>query len=152
MITVKQIVKKAGVSRSAFYNYFHDKYHLMEKLREKIISKLLAFYEPKNRMKYLSSKVVTRQICHHVFQYKNFYKHELNQHAQVQWISEMLAEKLGEVYGDKSYAIFAGYGTVGYLTHWIKSNFEMEPEEVADELLKIGFTNWAKMVKNIASH
>lgn len=143
-ITVKEIVIKAGVSRSTFYLHFQDKYHLMDCLRERITSGLLAYYEARDNTDVLTIQAITLQICQHVFRYKSFYKHELNQPEQLQQLSELLAKRLGQAYKDKSYAIFAGYGTTGYLTYWMNGNFEINPEEAAEQLVKIGMTDWSR--------
>lgn len=146
-ITVKQIVMKAGVSRSTFYIHFEDKYQLMDCLRETITSKFLAYYETNGKTKDKADlptiQSITLLICRHISKYRNFYKHELNQPIFTQKLCEQLAEKLVHVFEDKSYAIFASYGTIGYLSHWVKDNHEMDPEEAAKQLIKIGMTNWS---------
>lgn len=43
-ITVKEIVKRAGISRSTFYVYYYDKYDLLDQLSKDIINEFLAFY------------------------------------------------------------------------------------------------------------
>lgn len=143
-ISVKNIVTKAGISRSTFYIHFHDKYHLMDCLREDITSKFLAYYEGTDRKISSSVQATTLQICKHIFQYQHFYKHEFNHPAYTQNLSDLLAERLGQVYEDKSYAIFASYGTIGYLTYWVKGNLGMKPEEAAEQLGRIGMTDWSR--------
>ena len=44
-ISVSQIVKKAGISRSTFYLHFLDKYDLMDKLTKHITDEFLSHYQ-----------------------------------------------------------------------------------------------------------
>lgn len=44
-ITVKEIVKRAGISRSTFYVYYYDKFDLLEQLSKDIIIEFIAFYQ-----------------------------------------------------------------------------------------------------------
>lgn len=64
----------------------------------------------------------------------------------MQKLSNKLATHLLKVYGDQDYAIFASYGTIGYLSFWVKDEFLISPTEVAEKLLKIGFTNWTGLL------
>lgn len=143
-ITVKQIVEKAGISRSAYYTHFEDKYKLMDCLRREITFKFISFYSGEGETVTTSIHAITKQICQHIFQYRNFYKHEFNHPEYTQQLSDLLTDRLEEVYKDRSYATFASYGTIGYLTHWVKGNFLMKPAEAAEELVKIGMTDWSK--------
>jgi AcrR family transcriptional regulator len=146
-ISVKEIVTKAGISRSTFYLHFQDKHELMEFVREKITTRFLTFYEINQNDKVLgvlSIQTITLNICKHINEYRSFYQHELENPEYTQKLSHALAERLTEVYGDKSYAIFAGFGTIGYLSFWVKGNFQINPQQAAEELMKIGITDWSK--------
>ncbi|WP_158591829.1 TetR family transcriptional regulator [Oceanobacillus halophilus] len=143
-IFVKEIVRKAGISRSTFYIHFQDKYELMNYLREDITSRFLAFYDRDREADFLSIKTTTLHICHHIFQYRYFYQHEFNLPEYTRKLSDALAEKLGKVYEDRGYAIFASFGTIGYLTYWVKGNFSMDLEKAAEDLAKIGVTDWSR--------
>lgn len=144
-ITVKEIVNKAGISRSTFYLHFLDKYDLIEKVREALTTSFLSFYQENPTD--TSSKTIadiTRGICNHVFHYRNFYKHELKHAEYIQQLSSALSEMLMSAYRDKSYAIFASYGTIGYLKYWVENDFPISTEEAAKELMNIGITDWSK--------
>lgn len=142
LISVKEIVKKAGISRSTFYLHFLDKYDLMDSVRNDITTTFLSFYDQKENA-LLAVNDTTYQICQHIYHYRNFYQYEFDHPTYVQELSNTLAEKLVEVYADKSYAIFASFGTIGYLTFWVKDGFQIRPEEAAAELAKIGVTDWS---------
>lgn len=59
-------------------------------------------------------------------------------------LSDQLAAHMHQVYKDPDYAIFASYGTIGYLSAWVNSDFQKSPSEAAEKLMKIGFTNWTE--------
>lgn len=44
-LSVKEIIQKAGFSRSTFYLHFADKYELMEDVRRSLNGRFLSFYE-----------------------------------------------------------------------------------------------------------
>ncbi|MFD1849715.1 TetR/AcrR family transcriptional regulator [Oceanobacillus bengalensis] len=152
MITVKEIVKKAGISRSTFYIHYKDKYELMVHIREHITTEFLSFYTIDRGEKIdpsLSINTITYKICQHIFKYRNFYQHEFDKPEYTQKLSNALAEELTQVYEDQSYAIFASFGTIGYLTFWVRNNFQMSPLEAAEDLGKIGMTDWSVQRKKM---
>ncbi len=145
-ISVKEIVQKAGISRSTFYLHFHDKYQLIDFVSEDLTSKFLSFYDVDVLEGKPSStiKTTTLSICEHVFAYRHFYYYELDRPMHIQQLTQALAMKLQQVYPDPGYAIFASYGTIGYLTFWVKGGFTLNPQEAAEHLIKIGTTNWTQ--------
>ncbi|MDQ0187519.1 TetR/AcrR family transcriptional regulator [Cytobacillus kochii] len=150
-ITVKEIVKRAGISRSTFYVYYYDKYDLLEQLSKDIINEFLAFYPQAKKMHHPHLKVeeTTKDICNHVFSYQSFYKEQLKNPQFIHQLSRELSAALMHVYNHKSYASFSSYGTVGFLAEWVYDSFQMTPEEAAIELRKIGTTDWSASHTNM---
>lgn len=138
-ISVKDIVQKAEVSRSTFYLHFTDKYQLMTDVRTKLNNQFLVFY-----IESLQKTPVTYEICCHVFTYRSFYRQEFSTANAIQSLSNQLAVRLLEIFNDPDYAIFAGYGTIGYLSVWVKDDFLVSPGEAAEKLMKIGLTDWTE--------
>ncbi|MGE7781757.1 TetR/AcrR family transcriptional regulator [Peribacillus sp. NPDC097264] len=110
-LAVKEIVQKAGISRSTFYLHFADKYELMDEVRRKLNDRFLSFYE----MDYQWGKPITLHLCEHIFKYRSFYELEFAEAGAIQKLSDKLAAHLQEVFQDPDYALFASYGTIGYL-------------------------------------
>ncbi|MBD7939397.1 MULTISPECIES: TetR/AcrR family transcriptional regulator [Cytobacillus] len=144
-ITVKEIVKRAGISRSTFYVYYYDKFDLLEQLSKDIIIEFIAFYQQakKKHNPHLQVEQTTKDICNHVFSYQSFYKEQLKNPQFIHQLSRELSATLMHVYNHKSYASFSSYGTVGFLAEWVYDSFQMSPEEAAIELRKIGTTDWS---------
>jgi len=142
-LSVKEIIQKAGFSRSTFYLHFADKYELMEDIRRTLNGHFLSFYEMEFNQ---WGKPMTLHLCEHIFKYRSFYELEFSDTSAIQKLSNRLAAHLLLIFDDQDYAIFASYGTIGYLTIWVKNSFEMSPAEAADKLLKIGLTNWTKKI------
>lgn len=140
-ISVTEIVKRAGISRSTFYLHFEDKFDLMDEVRRKLNSKFIAFY--KIDRSHRNSRTTVEEMCLHIYTYRTFYEIEFSNPESVQHLSNELALQLMRTFEDQDYAIFASYGTLGYLSSWAKNGFIMTPQEAAEKLLKIGFTDWS---------
>ena len=138
---VKDIVQTANVSRSTFYLHFIDKYQLMEEVRNKLNNQFLSFYTEQS-----GSEAATAEICRHIFRHRSFYSREFSDAVAIHDLSNQLAAHLFRSYRDQDYAIFASYGTIGYLSSWVNAGFIVSPGEAAEKLMKIGFTNWSENI------
>ncbi|QUG42029.1 TetR family transcriptional regulator [Psychrobacillus sp. INOP01] len=142
-LSVKEIIQKAGFSRSTFYLHFADKYELMDDVRRTLNGRFLSFYELDFNQ---WGKPMTLHLCEHIFKFRSFYELEFADTNAIRKLSNKLAAHLLHIFDDQDYAIFASYGTTGYLTFWVKNGFTMSPAEAAEKLLKIGLTNWTKRI------
>lgn len=143
-LSVKDIVQKAAVSRSTFYLHFTDKYQLMHELRTMLNDRFLSFYTDSHE-----PTTVTYRICRHIFTYRSFYSREFADAIAIHHLSDQLAIRLQEVFNDQDYAIFASYGTIGYLNSWVNGGFQSSPGEAAEKLMKIGSTDWTGSISNL---
>lgn len=139
-LTVKEIVHRAQISRSTFYLHFADKYELIDEVRRTLNERFLSFYQQDSFIK--DKPITPYNICEHVFKYRSFYEIEFDDANEIRKLSNQLATHLLKVFDDQDYAIFASYGTIGYLSFWVRDGFIISPGEAADKLLKIGFTDW----------
>lgn len=142
-LSVKEIIQKAGFSRSTFYLHFADKYELMEEVRRTLNDRFLSFYEREFNQ---WGKPMTLHLCEHIFTFRSFYEYEFSDTNAARKLSNKLAAHLLQIFNDQDYAIFASYGTIGYLSFWTSDGFMMSPAEAAEKLLKIGLTNWTKSI------
>lgn len=144
-ISVKEIVNRAYVNRSTFYLHFQDKYDLMDQLRTYLTTTFLSFYDspPEQKMFALREKT-TIDICEHILIFRSFYQYAFNDPTYIYDLSNALSEKLVNVYRVHSYAVFASYSTIGYLSTWITEEFHRSPIDAAEELMTISKTNWSK--------
>ncbi|MGE7090553.1 TetR/AcrR family transcriptional regulator [Lysinibacillus sp. NPDC048646] len=143
-LTVKEIVQKARISRSTFYLHFADKYELMEEVRKTLNDRFLSFYQHGQSN---WEKPIPLHLCEHIIKYRSFYEMEFEDSNATRKLSNKLTVYLLQAFGDQDYAIFASYGTIGYLSFWVKDGFAISPAEAAEKLLKIGLTNWSKEVE-----
>lgn len=136
-VSVKDIVAYAGISRSTFYLHFTDKYELMDAVRSQLNGRLLQIYaEPSD------TETINLKICRHVFRYRSFYRQEFSDVGRIHELTSRFADQLEQVFGDEDMAVFAGWGTIGYLASWVKGGFAMAPQEASDKLMKIIFADW----------
>ncbi|NIK11644.1 TetR/AcrR family transcriptional regulator [Alkalibacillus almallahensis] len=147
-ISVKTIVQHAGVSRSTFYLHYYDKYDLMDQLEAKITDAFLAHFrqEPDTENQTVTIYDVTVNICHHVLSYRAFYQHAFRDPQFMQSLSNLLKDQLIHVYNNRSYATFASYGTIGFLSDWVTSGFQVSPEEAGESLVTISSTDWSQYI------
>ena len=138
---VKDIVLEARISRSTFYLHYTDKFQLLEEVRKQLNGQFLKFYTGHSE-----ALSVTDHICRHIFIYQSFYSREFSDAVAIHHLSDQLAVHMLHVYKDSDYAIFASYGTIGYLSAWVNNGFQGSTGEAAEKLMKIGFTNWAESI------
>ncbi len=101
----------------------------------------LSFYQQRQLQ---WEKPIPLHLCEHIIKYRSFYEVEFEDSNAMRKLSNKLTVHLMQVFGDQDYAIFASYGTNGYLSFWVKDGFTISPAEAAEKLLKIGLTNWSK--------
>lgn len=142
-LTVKEIAYAANISRSTFYLYYVDKYDLMDDVRRLLNDRFLSFYQSQHPG---WEQPMILHLCQHFVKYRSFYNVEFNDANAIQNLSDRLTTQLMLIFDDQDYAIFASYGTIGYLSRWLKDSFVISPYEAAEKLLKIGFTNWSKEI------
>lgn len=143
-LTVKEIAHAANISRSTFYLYFVDKYELMDDVRRLLNDRFLSFYP--GRQPHWEQPMILYS-CQHIVKYRSFYNVEFNDANAIRNLSDRLTTQLMLIFDDQDYAIFASYGTIGYLSRWLKDYFVISPYEAAEKLLKIGLTNWSKEIE-----
>ena len=148
-ISVSQIVQRAGISRSTFYLHFRDKYDLLEQVTNHVTDLFLSYYRHDHKDAltsdpYRNVEQTTLDICTHILNYQNYYKERFQNPIFIQMLARKLSEHLLAVYHHKAYAMFAGYGTIGYLQQWVQDGCRLSPSEAANELTRIGLTNWSE--------
>ena len=143
-ISVKQIVLAANASRSSFYTHFENRDQLHVYVKQQIQKEFLTHYEKRNDSNV--GKNTTFTLCQHIIKYRSYYQYAFQDTHEIQNMSIELSNYLMQVYEDKDYAIFASFGTIGYLKNWVEEGFVISPSEAAEKLMKIGFTNWSSKV------
>ena len=143
-VSVKQIVLVANTSRSSFYTHFDNREQLHLYVKQQIHREFFMHYEIKNPHEF--SSTTTLNLCQHIIKYRSYYQHALQDTLEFHHLAMELSNYLMHVYNDLDYAIFASFGTIGFLKNWVEHDFLISPSEAAEKLMKIGFTNWASKV------
>lgn len=146
-ISVKQVVQQANISRSSFYMYFKNRQQLHIYVQQQMDALFLAHYSKELPLE--QEYYIPRLLCQHIIKYRAYYQHALQDVEEIHRLSLLLSDILAAVYNDDDYAIFASFGTIGYLQHWVTTGFQKSPSEVGEKLLKIGFTNWAMKIQRV---
>ena len=108
------------------------------------------FYEKENDE--IHKEATTFKLCQHILKYRAYYQFVFHDANEIQSMSIALSERLNKVFNDKDYAIFASYGTIGYLKNWVEEGFVISPTETSEKLLKIGFTDWTRDLRTRLIH
>lgn len=130
------------ISRTTLYRMFASKEKILQFLDETILKEFIAVYDFDK--KHLGHQHFTQNLCMHILKYRNYYKWQLQNSKFIELLSLKLKEVLFKVYQNHDYAIFASYGTIGYIVDWVRSGFTKSPLEAADGLIMIGQHNWKK--------
>lgn len=139
-ITILDIVKKAGVSRSAFYRNYNSK----EEVLQSIVHD--SFVEMINELK-TDADLNDRKFWHHMLvksieHFRKFY----NIHQAGAWQGDTLLQCMNDYFGDMLQPVafdgdemlmrFWMGGTYNAVLYWLDSGMKETPDELADRLLR----------------
>lgn len=141
-MNVTLLIQHIPVSRTTLYRMFASKEKILQFLDETILKEFIAIYNFAE--KHLGHQYFTRNLCMHVLKYRNYYNWQLHNSKFIELLTLKLKEVLLKVYENHDYAIFASYGTIGYIVDWVRSGFIKSPLEAAEGLIMIGQHNWKK--------
>lgn len=149
-ITVSDIIKRAGIVRSTFYNHYENIPALLTSIEDKTINdifSLMCTFHPKNNWDVCNSYFLT--ICEYTLtnpflanvlrsprENAFFEKAMAMFHRYVKQVTQNItpAQHSKE---ELSYMIASTIGhTLGVLHKWAKDNFQVPPEIIADILTK----------------
>ena len=150
-ITVSDVIKKAGIVRSTFYNHYENIPALLEAAEDKTIHdifRMMESFHPKN----------DHDMCH------SYYLAVCNYTKKNLFLANLLESPRGDSFFEKALTMFHKYvteitsttisgpkartefsyyiassigSTIGVLHKWTAENFETPAEEIADILSKI---------------
>jgi len=149
-ITVNDLCETALVSRSAFYVYFEDKYHLLKFCMEELKRQILERADPTGPMDLI--KIIVDYIYENSNIFKNLMLKETNleltellRQLMVRDMEKILTKQAA---GGNNFtlpisivAIFSSGGIASLLMWWIGGGFPVSKEEMADYLTKLTVLN-----------
>ncbi len=139
-ITILDIVKKAGVSRSAFYRNYNSKEEVLQSIVHdsfaKVAEDLKANIDPTDRNFWRHMMIESIEQC------RKFY----NIHKADAWQGDTLLQCMNDYFGDMvlNYAIvgdemqmrFWMGGMFNVVQYWLDSGMKETPDELAEQLLR----------------
>ncbi|MCR4745375.1 MAG: TetR/AcrR family transcriptional regulator C-terminal domain-containing protein [Lachnospiraceae bacterium] len=147
-ISVSDVVKRAGIVRSTFYNHYKDMPALISEIEDKTvndISVMMKAFHPHGSRELCRSYFLS--MCNYALENKFFRDiftssnatHYLGKSMSMfhKYISEVVPRTPNSKENHEAKAFAIAYtigGVVGILHKWIKDGFEVPAEEVADLL------------------
>lgn len=147
-ITVSDVIKKAGIVRSTFYNHYENIPDLVTAIEDKTINDIFALmktFHPENDWDVCKSYYLT--ICEYTLtnpflanvlrspRVNTFFEKAMTMfHQYVRQATQNVTPSYHSQ-GEVSYMIASTIGsTIGVLHKWAKDNFQVPPETIADIL------------------
>lgn len=147
-ITVTMIVKKAGINRKTFYDYFQNREDLLNQVEEEILNKFILHLGESNEKKLNQARQImasgqplsqTISVCQHIKSYQYFYKARLEDGAFIHRFTELIYSYLFQFSGNAAVSTYISYGTIGYIKKWIESECIEPIESIAYGMASASF-------------
>jgi AcrR family transcriptional regulator len=150
-IGIKEICDLAEVSRSTFYTYYEDVYHLLADIEEEVA----AYFEDKvdnipikhsrreleaiiQMLQYVadnsnSLRILLSENGDPGFQ-KQFFQRFI---PKARKILHDISENPGEAYDHEGHSVFVVHGAIGLMQYWLKNNMHIPIPTLAKMLVKL---------------
>jgi len=141
-ITVKMICEKSFISRKAFYNFFHDKYEILEEiLISDFVNEVDNLFDKFGRIE-LNRSIILETLYQRIYDNGEFYRKMIKSDTEyvfekylLKYMMELMKKILtGVKIEDKEqrYAIyFYASAQVTLIRKWILDNYEIPPKQMA---------------------
>ncbi|WP_407270315.1 TetR/AcrR family transcriptional regulator [Radiobacillus sp. PE A8.2] len=148
-ITVKEICEVADINRSTFYSHFADHYALLAQIEEELIYDLNEYLNQINLNADTEALQITEKIIEYVAVNKDVCQILLSEHLDSAFLKRVVT--VAHDYTVKSlidsknleedlssYAsLFAIYGSIHVIEHWLKNGMDKSPGELAEITTKL---------------
>lgn len=139
-ITVIMIVKKAGMNRKTFYDYFKNREDLLNQVEKEILNEFILILGESTSEKLNQARRLiesgqplyqTVAVCHHIQSYLYFYKARLNDGEFIHRFTDLIYTYLYIFSCNSSISTYISYGTIGYIKKWIDAECKEPVESIA---------------------
>ncbi|GMA65072.1 TetR/AcrR family transcriptional regulator [Alicyclobacillus fastidiosus] len=139
-ITVRDIVKHAGINRSTFYLHFKDKDDLFAEMKNEVILELskslyhptydfdLALQEFNDHAKPIVTLV---SLSHHVQRYARFYSVMLGHGDFLKGVFDAIRTVLLKMSDSELDADYTAGGILGVISHWVRNGLKESADEMS---------------------
>jgi AcrR family transcriptional regulator len=150
-IGIKEVCALAEISRSTFYTYYTDVYHLLAEIEEEVV----AYFEDRvdkipvkhsrrefemiiQMLQYVADNSSSLQILLSENGDPGFQKQFFQRFIlKAKKILHNTSEDPGETYIHEGYSVFVVHGAVGLLQYWLKNNMHIPIPALAKMLVKL---------------
>ncbi|WP_227396179.1 TetR/AcrR family transcriptional regulator [Jeotgalibacillus aurantiacus] len=150
-LTVTRLTKLAGVDRSTFYHHYDSLDHLIEQTLSYELTRFVKAYRepyvnlPSFQLKDLSSSEIT--LFRSIYERRDFFtnvvyssllpvfQQKLSEAIQSMILSDYQLQAID--IDQQLYSIYHSTAITGLITHWIQTNYQKTPAQMASQLLNI---------------
>ena len=148
-VTVKMICEKSNISRKAFYNFYHDKYEILEEiLIRDFVNEVDDLFDKFGRIE-LNRSIIMEALYQRIYDNGKFYRKMIKTDTEyifekylLKYMIELMKKILtGAKIEDKEreYAIyFYASSQVTLIRKWVLDNYEISPRQLA-----VYYKKWA---------
>lgn len=147
-VSISQIMSEAGIRRQTFYNYFQDKYELLDWIYQQDISENISDF-----LDYEEWDKVVRRIIDYFHRNQQFYRNALQVSEQNAFdlsfyhhTKGLLEKIITDMTKDQSIQTphslecstqFYSYAFVGITKEWLLAGCDKDPEVLADDIITV---------------
>jgi AcrR family transcriptional regulator len=153
-IGIKEICALAEISRSTFYTYYEDVYHLLEEIEEEVFAYLddmVSQYGTTMRRGSQYAEAIFQSMLHYIADSSNMLQILLSENGDIgfqtkvfhqfiprsQKILQASSENPGETDIHEGYSVFVVHGAVGLVRYWLKNNMHIPIPTLAKMMVKM---------------
>ncbi len=162
-ITVIMIVKKAGINRKTFYDYFDNREDLLNHVEKDILDKFILTLGESTEEKLNDARRLlasghslpqTVAVCQHIQSYQYFYKARLKEAEFIHRFTDLIYTYLFNFSKNSAASTYISYGTIGYIKKWIDNECKESVESMAYGMASSTFQTLteAKLTDVLISH
>lgn len=155
-ITITDLTTTANINRSTYYYHYYRKEEVLKEVMDEAIGDLISKMENStlNQRNYEIDQSIlpsTKELFNHIFKYRHYYKSLLQSDvsytfenkfikALKQYVNNIQIDFGGDdnfVIDHKLYTNYQAYTILGFIKHWIDTEFEESPIYLSEQLTSL---------------
>ncbi|MDR0551131.1 MAG: TetR/AcrR family transcriptional regulator [Spirochaetaceae bacterium] len=153
-IGIKEICARAEVSRSTFYTYYDDVYHLLDEINEEVLNQFECManqYIPQIKNSGKATEEMHQKVLHYIAENSNSLQILLSENGDMNFQKKFFKKSIGysrkllreksnpieDAHISEAYSVFFTSGAIGLIHYWIKNNMHIPIPKLAKMFVKL---------------